>query len=230
MSRVFKTRENQITQIYKKGIHNGIDLCGRMWALDYIVAHSDGKVVGIVKNCNVNTSKTGQTIYGNYVMLKHDNGMYTLYAHLKYGSVTVNLGDRVSKGQVIGYMGNTGYSFGAHLHFEVRDKNNNRIDPTPYINADLPSDKPKNKYIVGKIYTLKYALKVRAGAGTDKAWKLTSQLTADGKKHAYNQKYAVLKPGTQVSCLETKNLGDEIWMRIPSGWIAAYYDNEEYVK
>ena len=53
--------------------------------------------------------------------------MYTLYAHMKYGSVTVKVGDRVSRGQVIGYMGNTGYSFGAHLHFEVRNENDKYI-------------------------------------------------------------------------------------------------------
>ena len=118
--RVLKTNKCEITYKYNKGVHNGIDLTGAGHTLDSIVAHSDGTVVGVVNNCNRNTSKTGERIYGNYVKIKHDNGMYTLYAHMVCGSIKVNVGDRVSKGQILGSMGNTGYSFGAHLHFEVR--------------------------------------------------------------------------------------------------------------
>lgn len=137
MSRVFKTKENQITQGYKSLTHKGIDLVGYKASLDYIVAHSDGEVVEYRKTYN-KTDKIGNS-YGNYVKIKHDNGYYTLYAHMEYNSVTVKTGDRVRKGEVIGYMGNTGYSKGAHLHFEVRNAKDVRIDPTPYINADLPS-------------------------------------------------------------------------------------------
>ena len=54
-------------------------------------------------------------------------------------SVSVNEGQHVQKGQVIGYMGNTGNSYGAHLHFEVRNTKDIRINPTPYIDADLPT-------------------------------------------------------------------------------------------
>ena len=79
MSRVFKTRKNQITQAYKPGIHNGIDLVGYSYALDYIVAHSDGVVVGCRNDYKTN-DKTGSS-YGNYVQIKHNNGMFTLYAH-----------------------------------------------------------------------------------------------------------------------------------------------------
>lgn len=137
MSRVFKSKGNVVTQKYRAGYHNGIDLVGTGYSLDYIVAHSDGTVVGIRKDY-ATQDKTGNS-YGNYVKIKHDNGYYTLYAHMKYGSVTVNVGDRVSQGQVIGYMGATGHSTGAHLHFEVRNQNDTRIDPTSYIDANLPS-------------------------------------------------------------------------------------------
>ena len=136
MSRVFKNKDNQITQKYKNGVHNGIDLVGYKNALDYIIAHSDGEVVGVRSNYKT-TDKTGNS-YGNYVKIKHTNGYYTLYAHMKYDSVTVQKGNKVSKGQVIGYMGATGHCTGAHLHFEVRDTSDTKIDPTPYINADLP--------------------------------------------------------------------------------------------
>lgn len=142
MSRVFKNRENQITQGYKAGVHNGVDLVGYNMALDYIVAHSDGTVVGVRSNYKT-IDKTGVS-YGNYVKIKHNNGYYTLYAHMSYGSVTVKNGDRVKKGQVIGYMGATGHTNGAHLHFEVRNTSDKFINPTPYINADLPSSTEKN--------------------------------------------------------------------------------------
>lgn len=140
-TRVLKTTKCEITYKYNGSKHNGIDLTGAGHTLDSIVAHSDGTVVGVVSNVNYNTSKTGKRSYGNYVKIKHDNGMFTLYAHIKHGTVSVKVGDRVSRGQVLGYMGNTGYSFGAHVHFEVRDVNNNTIDSTPYINADLPTNK-----------------------------------------------------------------------------------------
>ena len=136
MSRVFKNKDNQITQKYKKGTHNGIDLVGYKNALDYIIAHSDGEVVSVRSNYKT-TDKTGNS-YGNYVKIKHNNGYYTLYAHLKYNSVCVTVGDRVAKGQMIGYMGATGHCTGAHLHFEVRDTSDTKIDPTAYIDADLP--------------------------------------------------------------------------------------------
>ena len=138
MSRVFKNKDNQITQKYKKGTHNGIDLVGYKNALDYIIAHSDGEVVGVRSNYKT-TDRTGSS-YGNYVKIKHSNGYYTLYAHLKYGSVTVQKGDKVEKGQVVGYMGATGHCTGAHLHFEVRNENDKKIDPTSYIDADLPNN------------------------------------------------------------------------------------------
>ena len=154
--RALKSGKCEVSQKYKGASHNGIDLVGAGYTLDNVVAHSDGTVVGIVSNCNRNTSKTGKKIYGNYVKIKHDNGMYTFYAHLKYGSLAVKLNQRVTKGTVLGYMGNTGYSFGAHLHFEVRNANNVQIDPTAYVSADLPMVTDNNQNIVqDTTYTVK---------------------------------------------------------------------------
>lgn len=88
----------------------------------------------------------------------------------------------------------------------------------------------KVKFVVGKTYTTQVNLKVRTGAGTDKSQKKTSQLTEDGQKNALKQELAVLKKGTKVTCKAVKNIDDEVWIQIPSGWIAGYYDKKQYVK
>lgn len=148
MSRVLKDAKNQITCKYNVLTHRGVDVVKYKGQLDYIIAHTDGKVIDVVKNYN-KTDKKGNS-YGNYVLLKHPNGYYTLYAHMKYKSVTVSIGDTVKQGQVIGYMGNTGYSKGAHLHFEVRNTKNKRINPTPYLDANLPN--MINKTVSYRVY------------------------------------------------------------------------------
>jgi len=140
--RVLKGGSCEVTQSYKAGIHNGIDIVGKNYTCDYLIAHSDGKVVAVRKDYTKNDT-TGNS-YGNYVKIDHGNGYYTLYAHIAYGTVAVNNGSSVKKGQVIGYMGNTGHSFGAHLHFEVWN-GNTRIDPTNYLNADFPKPTPTPK-------------------------------------------------------------------------------------
>jgi len=56
--------------------------------------------------------------YGNFTCLDHGGGVTTCYAH--QSAINVSLGARVAQGDVIGLVGNTGNSFGAHLHFEVR--------------------------------------------------------------------------------------------------------------
>lgn len=134
-NRVLESGLLEVTQEYKPGVHNGIDVVNQNYTLGNIVAHSDGVVVGCRNNCN--GFENGS--YGNYVKIKHDNGYYTLYGHMAYNTVRVSVGQRVSKGQVLGYMGNTGMSYGGHLHFEVRNTNDVRIDPTEYLNSDLPN-------------------------------------------------------------------------------------------
>ncbi len=85
--------------------HNGVDI-GASYGTD-IYAADGGEVV----------SSTYSSSYGNYVMLSHGNGRFTLYAHMSERLVSV--GDIVGQGQVIGLVGSTGYSFGAHIHFEI---------------------------------------------------------------------------------------------------------------
>lgn len=66
--------------------------------------------------------------YGNYVIIDHGNGYQTLYGHLLGNSVSVKAGDKVSQGQRIGTMGNTGRSTGTHLHFEIKT-GGRKLDP-----------------------------------------------------------------------------------------------------
>ena len=68
--------------------------------------------------------------YGNMIVLKHADGMATVYAHNKKN--LVHAGDHVTQGQVIGYVGSTGKATGPHVHFEVR-RNELPQDPLLYL-------------------------------------------------------------------------------------------------
>lgn len=208
-----------ITQGYKKGVHDGVDLVNTNYKGDHIlgweVAHSDGVVVGTRNNCT--GFENGS--YGNYVKLRHSNGYYTLYAHMAYNTVKVKVGDKVKKGQVLGYMGNTGYSFGGHLHWEVRTPSDVKIDPTPYLDKDLPS---QDEFQKGYDYVTLDDMYVRWGAGTNYGIKLVKNLTPDGKKNAYYQNpdaYAIYKKGTIYTALDVIRNEYGIWARTPSGYV-----------
>lgn len=86
------------------------------------------------------------------------------------------------------------------------------------------------KYIKGKNYTLQVDLNVRTGAGISYKVKKYNELTVDGKRHAYIQTNAVLKKGTVVTCLEVIKNEQDIWLKIPSGYVAGYYQGNEYIK
>ncbi len=133
-SRILQKGKTRITQPFS-GAHRAVDIGRSHLSGEPITAHSAGTVVMVQQGQKNNKSATGNLSYGNFVKLDHGNGYATLYAHLD--AVTVQKGEAVAAGQVIGTMGNTGRSFGMHLHFEVR-RHNARIDPTPYLEAPLP--------------------------------------------------------------------------------------------
>ena len=72
-------------------------------------------------------------------------------------------------------------------------------------------------------------MKVRKGPGLNYGWKRHGELTADGRKH-HKDRDGFLDKGTVVTCLEVKQIGANIWIRCPSGWIAAYHNGNLYVK
>ncbi len=99
--------------------------------------HHDGKDYAVPIGTPVKAAGGGRVVYvgwssgyGNTVIIEHQQGMRTLYAHLN--SFNVNSGQRVNRGQVIARSGNTGRSTGPHLHFEVR-VNGRPIDPAGYL-------------------------------------------------------------------------------------------------
>jgi murein DD-endopeptidase MepM/ murein hydrolase activator NlpD len=77
--------------------------------------------------------------YGNLVVIQHATGYTTWYAHLS--QITSWVGERVSAGTRIGYVGSTGYSTGPHLHFELR-RWNTPIDPLPYLSSSTAARAP----------------------------------------------------------------------------------------
>lgn len=113
----------------RQEFHKGIDIANRAANVP-VVAAADGVVFRSYYSAS----------YGNVIFVSHNiNGKIytTVYAHLE--SRIANAGQTVSKGQMIGYMGNTGYSFGKHLHFEIHNGSwnaakSNAVDPRSYIN------------------------------------------------------------------------------------------------
>lgn len=85
-----------------------------------IYATRDGVITEVEKGCaNVGSYRnTCGGTYGNHVIINHQDGFYTMYAHLMQ-NVEVNVGDRVTRGEVIGYMGSSGSSTGVHLHYGI---------------------------------------------------------------------------------------------------------------
>lgn len=95
---------------------------------------------------------------------------------------------------------------------------------------DLGEVESNNPYKDKETYTTQVNLKVRDGAGIEERWKDRKELTKDGQAHSLVQEKATLEAGTKVTCLETRKIGNDIWMRIPSGWIAGHYQGNTYIK
>jgi len=101
--------------------HKGIDLAGPTGTPIYATAD------GVVSRADWFSS------YGLYVSLEHGGSLQTRYGHMS--RLNVAAGQRVRKGEIIGYVGSTGRSTGPHLHYEVR-VNGEAVNPIPYMQAD----------------------------------------------------------------------------------------------
>ena len=107
-----------VNGVFSSG-HKGID-----------IAIAGGTPIYAAHNGTV-AATTGHWSYGNVVMIDNGDGISTLYAHMQSAAI-VSVGQTVTQGQVIGYVGSTGNSSGNHLHFEVR-VNGVRQNPRNYI-------------------------------------------------------------------------------------------------
>lgn len=106
ISSKFGRRKNPFSGNWRN--HNGIDLAAVV-----------GTPIYAIKDGAVSLKEMGNTTFGNYVIISHDRGkMTSVYAHMS--TVLVEQYDYVKKGQIIGYVGDTGMVTGPHLHFEIR--------------------------------------------------------------------------------------------------------------
>jgi len=99
------------TQVYSGKGHNGVDFAAPVGTAIKSAAS------GVIESFGDTDIVCPRASYGKWVLVKHDNGLSTLYAHLSVIKVTT--GQKVTVGDIIGYSGNTGYSTGPHLHFTV---------------------------------------------------------------------------------------------------------------
>jgi len=120
---ILPVREEDVERVIKD-IHTHVGK--RKNAIDYLVPEGSsiysaqaGEVVWVKQDSKIGGDNPKYAEYGNFITIKHKNGEYTTYDHLQYGGAKVKVGDKVKKGQEIGYSGNTGQTKGPHLHFEV---------------------------------------------------------------------------------------------------------------
>ncbi len=124
----YRGSEVGVSQGYNgEATHKGLSA----YAIDFpvpvgtpIYAARDGVVVGSEGSYSVGGSSPEYRQYANYVIIEHADGTMGNYYHLKQGGNAVAIGQKVAKGDLIGYSGNTGYSSGPHLHFSV-----SKVDP-----------------------------------------------------------------------------------------------------
>lgn len=104
--------------------HNGVDFAGNVGTP--IKSISEGVVVKKVNN---------HRLSGNYIVIKHKNGLKSYYLHLNGFAKNLKKGSKIEDGQIIGYLGNTGRSTGPHLHFSMK-KNGRWVNPRHYLNKN----------------------------------------------------------------------------------------------
>jgi murein DD-endopeptidase MepM/ murein hydrolase activator NlpD len=126
------TQFAKTSNAYPSCFHNGID-----------VAAAYGTPVMSARKGIVIAVQNAPYAYGKWIAIEHDNGLVTLYGHLSLQSVSV--GQKVDWGEVIGYMGSTGYSTGSHLHFTVYAPGTFTTKPSS-IAGTLPLGAPINPF------------------------------------------------------------------------------------
>lgn len=208
------------------GNHGAIDIVHSKNTSAAIVAAADGTVIVAENNTQGSTYPNGPQTYGNYVVIDHGNGYYTLYGHMKYDSIIVKNGDTVTKGQKIGVMGSTGFSTGNHLHFEIRQGDSfntaTKIDPEQFFNDDCSS-------VGGGSASQDVVNFVWEWEGSDEYLKSIGALSADGKEYIIIRDAAAgtravghgidLDAGGYASVFEAAGYSTSIGSRVPKDFV-----------
>ena len=126
----FGSRTHPLTK--RREFHQGLDIKTRSGVP--VITAADGRIVKIERNAYL----------GKIIEIDHEGDRFkTLYAHLKDYVDGLKVGQKVTRGQIIGYVGNTGRSTGAHLHYAVYDMGNKRwVNPIKYILDQQPTFSP----------------------------------------------------------------------------------------
>jgi len=120
----FGMRLNPVLKVWM--MHYGLDFCAKMGTP--IIATGDGTVI---------KAEFNNGGYGNVIVIDHDFGYNTLYAHMQ--KMIAPVGSKVKRGQIIGTVGSTGRSAGPHVHYEVH-KNGRQVNPIHYIYTNMSQD------------------------------------------------------------------------------------------
>ena len=208
MNRVITNSVNRITKHFGK-THKGVDLGWSDNENDnYVHANCKGVVKEIVDGKNRNILATGASSWGNYVLIKHPNGMYTRYAHLIKYTIPVKVGQEVDENTIVGTMGTSGVTYGRHLHFEVATgySSATRINPEPYLSKAVYEEQTTNDAV--NSYT------IQRGD------------TLSGIANKYNTIYQKLAEYNNISNPNVISIGQVI--KIPSSNIPV--DFKKYIK
>lgn len=116
-----------------------------------IHAAREGVIIDVKSNSSIGGDSKNFIDDANYVLIEHSDGTLGEYAHLKLNGIVVNVGQFVTKGELIGYSGKTGYATGPHLHFVVKsanEKGKNISIPIPFLTSNgIITCPDKNSYL-----------------------------------------------------------------------------------
>jgi hypothetical protein len=174
--------------------HNGIDFA--LPEGNPVVAAADGVVSRAeLDTTTAHDSKKG---YGYHVRIQHLDGSTSIYGHFQKDSFVVHTGDNVNMGTIIGRSGNTGFSTGPHLHFEVRLglAATTAINPEPFLVDEIPSMDPLFNIIITPEGD---GIRLRVGPGKN---------------------YGIIRKFKTDDVLQVFGLaGDNAWLRVKEGYI-----------
>ncbi|MFK8061004.1 MAG: M23 family metallopeptidase [Polaribacter sp.] len=139
----YKVLQGQNTNFTHKGLRSRYAIDFKMNVGQTICAIKDGVVISVKQDSDKGGKSKKYFNDGNYILIYHNDGLFTQYVHLKKNGVLVKRGDSVKKHQPIGYSGNTGMSTEPHLHFGVYKTTPKGFISIPFILNSIPTRRYK---------------------------------------------------------------------------------------